>query len=116
MYLKSRGSIRASSSYCTTAGLPRVSLLKSASAHAEAAAVLREVDLNAELEAAEECAFSELAGSKCCQFVARLQPHAGGDSSVRNFIHNVKAATALATELASRPSCLWSIRSNSLVA
>jgi len=37
---------------------------------------------------------SELAGSSVVNLLARLQPHAGGDSS-RNFIHNVKAATAM---------------------
>ncbi len=71
-----------------------------ASAHAEAEARVREVDLNAELEALLKSAPSvNWQDPGVVNLLARLQPHAAGDSSVRSFIHNVKAAIALATEL-----------------
>jgi len=64
--------------------------------------VLREVDLNAELEDLLKSAPSvNWQDPSVVNLLARSSPNAGGDSSVRNFIHNVKAAIALATELKS---------------
>ncbi len=71
------------------------------SAHAEASEGLREVEsLNAKLEdllkSAPAVNWQEPA---VVNLLARLQPHATGEKLVRSFIHNVKEAIALATEL-----------------
>lgn len=71
------------------------------SAHAEASEGLREVEsLNAELQdllkSAPAVNWQEPA---VVNLLARLQPHATGEKLVRSFIHNVKGAIALATEL-----------------
>lgn len=74
------------------------SALSQASAHAKAVSLLRR-DLN-ELEAMLLSAPSvDWQEPGVVNLLARLQPHAGEDSSVRSFIRNVKAAIALATEL-----------------
>lgn len=74
--------------------------LSQASAHAKASEELREVEsVNAELQALLKSAPSvNWQEPAVVNLLARLQPHAAGDNSVRSFIHKVKEAIALATE------------------